>query len=149
VTLHGLFTRAAHPARVHVGVVQQNAEGDVDCVQRYCEMLAADRPAADALRRKGGGGPEVACPFLSHITVKRFTHLEAKGPTWARAQDREMLRDEHEFCLRTDSHMAFAIDWDVHQLRQWGDVGNEFGILSTCVRGAPPLSSSSSSGERL
>ena len=42
-----------------------------------------------------------------------------------------MLRDEHEFCLRTDSHMAFVKDWDVLQLRQWADAQNEYAILST------------------
>ena len=43
----------------------------------------------------------------------------------------EMLRPEHEFCLRTDSHMAFVKDWDVLQLRQWADAQNEYAILST------------------
>ena len=40
-------------------------------------------------------------------------------------------KDEHEFCLRTDSHMAFVKDWDVLQLRQWADAQNEYAILST------------------
>ena len=32
ITLFGLFSRAAHPRRLRVGVVQQNAPDDVDCV---------------------------------------------------------------------------------------------------------------------
>ena len=99
--------------------------------------MMADDPATSArlLSLPGARGPassaQSACPFFERIAVKRFSHEEAKGPTWARAQDTDMLRDEHEFCLRTDSHMAFVKDWDVLQLRQWADAQNEYAILST------------------
>ena len=36
-TLLSLFDNAAHPSRVHVGVVQQNANSDTDIVEAFCE----------------------------------------------------------------------------------------------------------------
>lgn len=36
-TLLSIFDNAAHPSRVHVGVVQQNDKNDDDIVQVFCE----------------------------------------------------------------------------------------------------------------
>ncbi|KAJ1457892.1 GlcNAc-domain-containing protein [Pelagophyceae sp. CCMP2097] len=128
-TLHGLFRRAKYPDRIQVGIVQQNAPGDADCVERYCELASNSTGV---------------CPHLSQISVKKFDSTEAKGPTWARAQDSDMLPLEAEFCLRTDSHMAFATNWDELQIEQWYGASNEFAVLSTYVADAAQIRSDGS-----
>lgn len=118
-TLYGMFTRAKHPDRLRVAVVQQNAVEDEDCLEAYCRL--------DPTCRR------------SQVAVKRFDASEAKGPTWARAQDADMLPDSAEFCLRTDSHMAFAHHWDSKQIDQWYLASNEFAVLSTYVADATQI----------
>ena len=125
-TLEGLFGRAKFPDRVRVAVVQQNKPEDDDCYEAYCARARASR----------GLGDDAPCPYGDHVSVKRFSSDEAKGPTWARAQDADMLPDDAEFCLRTDSHMAFANDWDTKQIAQWYGARNEYAVLSTYVADA-------------
>ena len=125
-TLEGLFGRAKYPDRVRVAVVQQNKPEDDDCYEAYCAKARASR----------GLGDDAPCPYGDHVSVKRFSSDEAKGPTWARAQDADMLPDDAEFCLRTDSHMAFANDWDTKQIAQWYGARNEYAVLSTYVADA-------------
>jgi len=122
-TLKGIFGRARFPERVRVGVIQQNnPDEDSDCLETYCSFLQ-----------------QKECPFRSQIFIKRFSSDEAKGPTWARAQDADLVPENAEFCLRTDSHMAFAKDWDVKQIAQWHKARNEFAVLSTYVADASQI----------
>lgn len=120
-TLFNAYTKATHPGRVHIGVVQQNLEGDIDCLERYCEMMMEARN----LTRD-------QCPFENQITMNRQRAEDAKGPTWARAIGSTMLRDE-EFCMQTDSHMDFVRNWDKNLLAAWAMTENEYAVLSTYV----------------
>ena len=43
-TLYYLYTKAKYPERVFAGIVQQNEEGDEDCVLEYCKMMANSFP---------------------------------------------------------------------------------------------------------
>ena len=89
-TLFNLYSKAAYPERIFVGVVQQNSPGDEDCYDKYCELIKAHRNLpADA-----------ACPYTDNIRMSRKDASEARGPTWARAIGSELLRDE-EFCMQT------------------------------------------------
>ena len=83
--------------------------------RRYCALA----------RQKLGLDETAPCPRGDQVFIKRFHSDEAKGPTWARSQDADMLPRDAEFCLRTDSHMSFAKDWDVKQIQQWYDAKNE------------------------
>lgn len=38
-TLFNLFTKAEYPDRVTAGVVQQNLEGDEECLSSYCKLM--------------------------------------------------------------------------------------------------------------
>ena len=78
-----MFLRAKHPDRIRVVVIQQNLPEDVDCLEKYCEdaRIAQNLPADALLPRRG------------QISIKRFSSEEAKGLTWARAQDTDMLPD--------------------------------------------------------
>ena len=121
VTLFNLFTKAKSPARITVGVVQQNMPEDVDCLEEYCRLML-----------QAGKGDENFCPYRDQITMKRFYARIAKGPTWARAHGSTMVKDE-EFCMQTDSHMDFVQNWDSEMLKMWGSTNNEYAVLSTYV----------------
>jgi len=134
-TLKGLFERARFPERIFVGVVQQNGPEDDDCLESYCALWYSKNSKKNESTKRHEG----ECPFSSQIAMKRFSAAEAKGPTWARAQDRDMIPESASFCLRTDSHMAFAEGWDVKQIRQWVSARNEFAVLSTYVADASQI----------
>lgn len=121
VTLFNLFTKAKSPARITVGVVQQNMPEDVDCLEEYCRLML-----------EAGKGDENFCPYRNQITMKKFYARIAKGPTWARAHGSTMVKDE-EFCMQTDSHMDFVQNWDSEMLQMWGSTNNEYAVLSTYV----------------
>ena len=123
-TLFNLFDLAEFPDRLRADVVQQNAGGegaavDVDCLERYCALLAERRPLASCRRRQ--------------VRVYDVDAALAKGPTWARSLQSRMVRDDSEFCMQIDSHMNFAPAFDSHLLTFWADTRNEYGVLSTYV----------------
>jgi hypothetical protein len=68
-TLVNLFTKAKHPERVRIGVIQQNKPEDIDCQTGMCNILA------DAL--KGDGE---ACKYRDQVRMVRMDASEAKGP---------------------------------------------------------------------
>ena len=101
-TLYDLETKAKHPSRVAVGIVQQNEEGDADCLERYCELMESNGRICD-------------------VTGMRLLNLpaqESQGPVWGRHWQQYLLGDE-EFCMQIDSHMAFASNWDEKVLGDW------------------------------
>lgn len=88
-TIAEMFSKAANPGRVYVGVCEQNS----------------------------GDGKEVCVPgagFEHHARVRRVSipHGEAKGPTYARHLAAGLYRGEKYFC-QIDSHTRFARGWDV------------------------------------
>ena len=70
-TLFNAFSKAAYPHRIYVGVVQQNAPGDVDCFDEYCALM---------LKSKGKtyAGDPSACPFSGNIRMLRVPSTQAK-----------------------------------------------------------------------
>ena len=129
-TLFNIFSKSSFPKRISVGVVQQNAETDVDCLNRYCELMIES-----GMYAKESGG---LCPFEKNIRIMRVPSSTAKGPTWGRAKASTLLRDE-EFCMQTDAHMDFVPNWDVKMMKMWADTGNEYAVLSTYVSDASQL----------
>eukprot|EP01041_Mallomonas_annulata_P013039 gene13039-27521_t len=125
VTLFNLYSKALHPERVFVGVVQQNAPEDIDCFDEYCRLMI-------------GTNSSHPCPFKNNIRMNRVDAKLAEGPTWARALGSKMVGDE-EFCMQTDSHMDFVPHWDKYMLQMWGLMENEYGVLSTYVADSEQL----------
>lgn len=102
-TVNHLFEQARDKDNVFVGVCQQNKEGDEDCF---------DRCAVCSKRKQSG-----------HIRTINMSHMEAKGPTYARYQCSKLWRGE-QWYMQIDSHTRFEKDWDVtlkEQLRATGD----------------------------
>ena len=123
-TLFNLFSKAYNPKRITVGVVQQNAPDDVDCLEEYCSMM---KKSAKFLSLYGEN-----CPFEKNIRMMRVDSKTAKGPTWGRAKASTLIGDE-EFCMQTDAHMDFVPDWDVRMMEMWAATNNEYAVLSTYV----------------
>jgi hypothetical protein len=121
-TVYEAFRRAKFPGRVFVGVVDQLAEGvdQFTCVDDYCRLATQNLTA---------GRP---CPFREHIRSDRREARASRGPTLARYQQQQLLRDE-TFCLQLDSHSLFADEWDVALLGDWLSTRNEFAVLSSYI----------------
>lgn len=66
-TLYNYISKAKHPQRLRVGLVQQNdASQDPDCVKGYCDLMKADAKYKDFGDK---------CPYKEQIKV---TRVEAK-----------------------------------------------------------------------
>ena len=132
-TLKYLYTKATYPARIYVGVVQQNEDSDLDCLLHYCELMRQDRYDKHLVgeRNVSFSKEDYICPYVNNIRMKRVPASLARGPTWARAQGYDMLKDE-EFCMQTDAHMDFLPSWDVNMLKMWAGANNEYAVLRYC-----------------
>lgn len=98
MTLRSLFENASHPDRVFVGVCQQNDETlDKDCED------------------------EIPPEFRKNVRIMRLSHVDAKGPTYARYLCSTLLKREDYF-LQIDSHCKFAKDWDTKLIRMIKDL---------------------------
>lgn len=86
-TVRDLFTKAAHPARVNVGICwQYDREADADCFV-------------------------VAPPYPEQVRVRHWDAYESRGGAWARAQALALAGGE-DYVLQIDSHMRFVPGWD-------------------------------------
>jgi hypothetical protein len=88
-TILDAFQKARHPERIFVGVCQQNAPNDRDCM------------SLPGLK-----------PYLAQVRIMRLTHFEAQGPMLARALIEQYLFQDEMFFLQIDSHTLFVPDWD-------------------------------------
>lgn len=108
-TVYDMFAKASNPNNVFIGVVQQNSDDKKeDCFDK----------CSDCAARKQSG----------HIRVKNFSHLDAKGPTFARYHASKLWRGE-EFYLQIDSHLKFEQGWDETLIKQMRDTGDPKAVL--------------------
>ncbi|CAN0069630.1 unnamed protein product, partial [Discosporangium mesarthrocarpum] len=115
-TLFNMFSKATHPQRVFAGVVQQNLESDLGCMESYCDLMEQ--------RDLKPGEERIGCPHKENIRILVVDASEAQGPCWGRHLQSYLLADE-EFCMQTDSHVDYLDGWDVHMLEEWGAARNE------------------------
>jgi hypothetical protein len=84
-TLYNLFSKADHPDRVFMGVIQQNDDGDPDCLWEYCVMMKNSvgiTPIVTNADKKED--IERDCPHFHQVKIMRVSAEEAKGPTYGR-----------------------------------------------------------------
>ena len=137
-TLLSIFYNAVEPKAVRVWLLQQNeGGGDVDCVEKYCELATKMKG-----KRRGNVGRIIHhgdCPHSDQIQVRRIDAVTAAGPMYARSllsedmaasYSRGKLRSQ-DFCLSIDSHMIFGPDWDNEMIDMFRETENEYAILST------------------
>lgn len=134
-TIANVFTRAKHPERMRVGMVDQKApESNYDCVATYCGVM------------KLRGFKE--CPYLDQIETIRLDASLSRGPAWARAGGASFVDTEkHDFCLQADAHSDFLDSFDVVLPRMWGQTGNEYAVLSTYVNQINDVGNGASPGQ--
>ena len=111
-TLREMFAHAKYPDRIYAGVVQQNQDGDPDCLDTWCEI------DPDGCRR-------------DRVDMMRIPLELARGVMPARYRQELLIKDEHEFCLQIDSHSSFEDDWDMVAIKDWALTGNEMAVMST------------------
>ena len=118
------FNRANHPERIFVGVVEQNAQGDVPCLQvdgHRPDWTCPDDPLAPQ---------PTLCRWASHIRLYKQHAKDATGPTFARHVGDRMYRGEY-FVLQTDAHMSFVQGWDDDVVGQFDATSNLNAVLTT------------------
>ena len=119
-TVFDVFTKAARPDLITVGVVDQLAPGDRSCVEVYCTLMNERRNKPD-------------CPHKSQIRVKRIDFRDARGPTLARYHQQRLIRGE-ELCLQMDAHSLVNKGFDDALLDQLQQTRNENAVLTTYVQ---------------
>ncbi|GKY95012.1 hypothetical protein MPSEU_000466500 [Mayamaea pseudoterrestris] len=145
-TLHNAWSKAKHPERIYIRLVDQNiADSDIiddaPCWKKYCETY----------------NPNCQAEFGKNIYVYSMDASESKGPTDARSKLSAMISHDYryaqhaatdssssslllltpvhlqDFCMQTDSHMDFSDDWDIGLMSMFHRAKNDYAVLSTYV----------------
>lgn len=107
-TITDLFNKAKYPGRVFIGICQQNAPEDNDCLNTPMAKI-----------------------FQSNIRILRLSHFEAKGPMYARHLIEKELYQDEMFYLQLDSHMLLTPNWDEECILQLAMCPSDKPILTT------------------
>lgn len=92
-TINDCFLKAENPSRVFIGICQQNAENDKDCIY--------------------DNHNEIINKFKNNIRIIRIPFYEAKGPIYARFLCSSLLdKNNEDFYFQIDSHTIFIKNWD-------------------------------------
>jgi hypothetical protein len=128
-TVTDLLTKARHPYRLRIAVVQQNddggAEGDQDVA---CGVPAGvDLPSCslDPLHPH-----HAMCLYHEHIDVYQLPAKLATGPVTARAIGSRMYAGE-KYAVQIDAHLGFVRDWDALIVDQFLATSNAKAVLTT------------------
>lgn len=116
-TLSNLFANAENPARVFVGICEQNAPLEE---KEKCSLQDA----------------EMSEKFRHHVRKIQMHHQDARGPTFARYLCTTLWNNEDYF-FQLDSHMRLVKNWDSKLIKILTDLQketkNEKIVLSTYV----------------
>lgn len=111
-TLADLFSKAAQPERITVGVCQQ-LKGSED----------------EACR--------VTNDYEGRVRVKTVDISESKGAGWARAEAMALHQDE-DYILQIDSHMRFEPGWDAMLIEMQQKTGEKDAVISAYANNYDP-----------
>eukprot|EP00397_Hematodinium_sp_SG-2012_P021576 GEMP01022301.1.p1 GENE.GEMP01022301.1~~GEMP01022301.1.p1 ORF type:complete len:528 (+),score=82.94 GEMP01022301.1:181-1764(+) len=92
-TVRNLFSTAAHPERVFVGLCLQNAQDDT-----Y--------------------GDDTALRSHPNVRIIDMDYREARGPSYARAIIQQRLFSGEHYYLQLDSHSRMVSSWDEELIRE-------------------------------
>ncbi|KAL3770239.1 hypothetical protein ACHAWO_009553 [Cyclotella atomus] len=116
-TVTSIFSRAKHPERVRVGVVDQIVEGE-------------DGPC-DAPYKPCSEDPEQElCKYKSQLDVFQVDAPLSIGPVFARHIGHRMYRGEYYY-MQSDAHVTFTRNWDEDIISQQEATRNEMAVMST------------------
>ena len=115
-TIESIFSRATHPERIRVAVVDQiDKEVDVPCSQP--EFPCESNPN------------QILCKYKNYIDFYTMEAQFAMGPVFARHLGNRMYRGEY-FAIQCDAHVDFVLDWDQSIIQQWKNAKNEMAVLT-------------------
>lgn len=97
ITIKELYSKAKNPRRIFVGIHQQNADADIDCLN-------------DSVN--------TPCVIKENIRISRVKDIDAKGPVVARYHASLLYKDE-TYLLIIDSHMRCLQDWDMELINMY------------------------------
>mmetsp|Transcript_22219 Transcript_22219/g.33862 ORF Transcript_22219/g.33862 Transcript_22219/m.33862 type:complete len:571 (-) Transcript_22219:93-1805(-) len=115
-TIESVLSRATHPGRVRVAVVDQyDYQVDTPCSQpeRPCE----EDPS------------QILCKYKDQIDFFDMEAQFAMGPVFARHLGNRMYRGEY-YAMQSDAHVDFVNDWDTRIIQQWKNSKNEMAVLT-------------------
>mmetsp|Transcript_29719 Transcript_29719/g.63045 ORF Transcript_29719/g.63045 Transcript_29719/m.63045 type:complete len:675 (+) Transcript_29719:144-2168(+) len=118
-TVESAFSRASHPERIRVAVVDQIRLGkDKPCSvpPDECDKFPA------------------TCKHRSQIDYFTVESELSVGPVFARHLGHRLYRGEY-FAIQSDAHVSFVLGWDDEIIEQWHTAKNEMAILSTYLSG--------------
>jgi len=115
-TLQNAVSRAKHPERLFVGILQQNCVKDCWGGTGWAETRRWVKVDAD---------PDCAAQFCrnnedycnSNLRIIRLEEIQAYGPMFGRFLNGRLYRGEN-FYVQIDSHMQFRENWDVDLIDQ-------------------------------
>ena len=120
-TLFTALSRALHPERVRIGVVDQVLDDDIRCFDSYCER---------ARKHWNASSDDESCPYQENIRIDTKNASNSRGPIVARHFQQQLVQNE-EFCLQVDCHSIFTNHWDKFMVEDWADANNEMAVLTT------------------
>jgi hypothetical protein len=116
LTVDDLYSRAKHPERIRVAVIDQIVDGDDRC---NVPVEPCDKNPDQAL-----------CKYAHLIDYYEMDAQLAVGPVFARHMAHRHYRGEY-FGMQVDSHVRFIQDWDEDLIVQWKSAKNEMAVLTT------------------
>jgi len=121
-TVESAFSRAKHPERIRIGVVDQI---------RFGEDKSCSIPPGGTCDQNHD---QATCRHRSQIDYLTIEAELSVGPVFARHLGHRLYRGEY-FAVQSDAHVVFVKDWDEDIIRQWYQAHNEMAILSTYLSG--------------
>lgn len=106
LTIQSIFAKAAYPARIHVGLVDQSEE----LSQQWLALF----------------------PYRKNISYVGISPVDSRGVSWARAIAFSLYNDQ-DYLLQIDSHTLFDPDWDELLISQCRKLKHQFSkpLIST------------------
>jgi hypothetical protein len=117
LTVESAFSRASHPERIRVGVVDQIVNGtDVKC----------DEPVEPC-----ESNPDQAlCKYRDRVDVYEVRADLSVGPVFARHIGYRLYRGEY-YATQSDAHVSFTAGWDDDVISQLEATRNDMAVLTT------------------
>lgn len=116
-TVTSIFSAAAHPERVRVGVVDQIVDG----IDGSCDVPHV--PCSD-------DHDQPICLYKNQIDVFQMDAQLAVGPVFARHIGHRLYRGEY-YSAQSDAHVTFTRGWDDDIIIQMEATGDEMAVLTT------------------
>lgn len=116
-TIESLYSRAAHPERIRVGVVDQIVEG-------------VDNKCHEPIHPCSEDPTQALCQYAQLIDTVPLDAKLSVGPVPARHIGHRMYRGEY-YAAQSDAHVTFTNNWEMALIHELESTGNEMAVLST------------------